>query len=58
MIVQDVLGLSILISIFNGNMVLPSRQQRFKMFCAGLQRFCFKTPIQSPIHSEALCLTG
>ena len=31
--VQDELGLSLIISIFNGNMVLPSRQQRFKSFC-------------------------
>jgi len=31
-IVQDKLGLSLIISIYNGNIVLPSRQESFKEF--------------------------
>lgn len=41
-IVQDALSLRLIISIFNGNMVLPSRHIRFKTFCSSYNAFVLK----------------
>lgn len=59
--VQDAPSLRLIISIFNGNMVLPSRHARFKAFCYGYNAFVLKprkrTRSYEPVevlHKQAL----
>lgn len=50
-IVQDQIGLSLIVSLFNGNLILPSRQIGFEKFITGYNNIIDKPRIRAPIRT-------
>ena len=49
--VQDQIGLSLIVSLFNGNLILPSRQIGFEKFITGYNNIIDKPRIRAPIRT-------
>lgn len=50
-IVQDQIGLSLIVSLFNGNLILPSRQLQFVKFITAYNNIIDKPRIRAPIRT-------